>query len=266
MKIERYPNTQRSVNARYSLVYRFFGLLVLLVIATQQNAYTSSITLSLKPAPPEAIRAVKKEYPSLNKNVQKLEKLSKKDSVDIGRKLLKNGFSRLLPKISGFAALYGGYVDYSDQDGTINFPLLHEKPKAYVLITPAIDVIGVYGETISHKSLKEKTPAKLYRFERKEDKNKISYWRVTKKELPKNGKINPIAIVLLSKVKNIVIPTGDFIATDNPNLSLPNIYVVGNIDNTKSLLNFLDMRKYFEQIELEEKSDKQIVQTIITNL
>jgi len=251
---------------RRSIVYRFFVVLVLLVGATDQNACASSLTLSLKPAPPEAIRSVRKEFRSLDENIQKLNKLSQKDSVDIGKKLLKNGFNKLLPLVSGFPALYGGYVDYSDQDGTINFPLLHEKPKAYVLITPAINVISVYGETISYRTIKKNVPAKLYRFERRENGNKTPYWQVTGKDLPKNGKINPITIVLLSKVKNIVIPTGDFITIDNPNLALPNIYVVGNIDNTKSLLNFLDIRKYFEQIEQEEKSDKQIIQTIMTNL
>ena len=71
----------------------------------------------------------------------------------------------------------------------------------------------------------------------------------------------------MTKPKNIVVPTGDFMAEENLNFVLPSIYVVGNIDLAKTLFNFMDMRRYFEQIEYGKKIEKDtVVQTFMQNL
>lgn len=249
-----------------NIVYRFFTVLVLLIAGWSSQAIASSINLFLKPAPPVVQHLVRQALVDEGLINEKLERLHTKSASKIGRKMLKNGFKRLLPTPAGFIALYGGYVDYSDPDGNITFPLLHKKKMLYLVITPAITLTPIHGHTFSHKNVISGAPIARYLFERKKSKKKTIFWRVTEERMPTHNRLNPLSIVLLTKPKNIVVPTGDAITSKHINLILPSLYVVGNMDNERILLNFLDIRKYFEQITREHKrvTDK-VEQRLIMN-
>jgi hypothetical protein len=246
-------------------VYRLFCILASCIVPNL--LYPSSINILLKPAPIYIVESVKSKLATEGVIQKKIGQLGTRSPVKVGKNLLKNGFEKFLPKLSGFIALYGGYVDYSDVDGTITFPLLHKKPKVRLVITPDIKLVNLYGNTIAYEALPEKTIAKSYTIERKMDKQKILFWQVTESKVKKHDRINPTSVVILTKPKNLVVTLGDFLATSDANLTIPGIYVVGNIDQEKILLNFLDIRRYFEQINVAEKvvSDKK-TQRLIKNL
>lgn len=252
---------------RFFIVYRFSTLIIPILCISAGNLHNNSVNMLLKLPEPKIIREAKKSLasdPEISKN---LNKLHSKDASGVGKKLLKNGFKKLLPKVSGFVGLYGGYVDYSGKNGTLSFPLLHNEPKIYLAITNKLDMLNVFGETIANRVIAKNASAELYLFERKENGDKTLYWKVSKQKVPRNRKINAISVVLLTKPKNIVVPTGDFITTDNINLVSPSIYVVGNLDQAKTLLNFMNMRKYFEQIDWKKKIEKDtVVQKLMQNL
>lgn len=238
----------------HSLVYRLFIFLALITSIIWKDSYARSIDLILKPAPPEVVQEVKKEL-----------KVGK-TPTQTGKQLLKNSFERLLPDRSGFITLYGGYIDYSNADGGIQFPLLHKEKKIYLVITPEIELTTVFGSTISHKNFVKDVPAEIYLLEKKKnEEEKTVYWRITKEEKPEHNRISPLSIVILTNPKNLVIPVGDFITPKTQNFILPNIYVAGNDNNTKATLNFLDIKRFFEQIKREEKIDKKTLQKLITN-
>jgi len=229
------------------------------MFAKPNQASGSSINLFLKPAP----SAIQKE---VNQELEKTKLLNTKSASKIGKKILKNGFQQFFPTPAGFIALYGGYVDYSDPDGNITFPLLHKTKKIYLVITPEITLTPIHGQTFSHKNIIPGKPIKRYLFQQKVDRKKIPFWQVTEQDRPENNVISPLSIVLLTKPENIVVPTGDFMATKQLNLILPHVYAVGNSANEANLLNFLDIRRYFEQIEREEKiATEKIKQSVITN-
>ena len=214
----------------HDLVYRIFMILALTTLGLQQSALARFIYLRLKPAPFEVQQEV----------------------------------GAVPPKLSGFIAIYGGYVDYSSPD-EFKFPLLHKERKIYMVVTPEIQLTTVFGKTISHKNFVPGAPTEIYLFEKKKNAdNKTIYWQVRKEEKPEHSRISPISIVLLTNPKNIVVATGDHITPKSQNFVLPNVYVVGN-DNMKVNLNFLDIKRFFEPIERSEKIDKATVQQIITN-
>ena len=218
-------------------------------------------------------RLLKKE----NAKIEKINKIDKKTPGEVSQKLLKNEYKKYLsPKLGGFLALYGGYVDYSNIDGQVSFPLRHDQSKMYLVITPKIELIKVKGNTISHKEFdpEEKKNTQVYLFEKKEDKDKKFYWQVSKQEtseetfnVTEEKIINPLSVVLLTKPKNIFVATGDFMSNDNKQLVLPtNIYVLSNNQNSKILLNFMNIKNYFEPIEIEDKKVSDVLfEKIITN-
>jgi hypothetical protein len=208
------------------------------------NMMANSIHLRLKSAPIEVQEQVKKEQ--------------------IINRTLTTNFDELFPKLNGIPSLYGGYVDYSDHDGTIEFPLLHREPKIYLVITDDIELVTVLGNTVSHKNFVKSASTRIYLFERKKN-NTTFYWRVTEEKIPPHNRISPLSIVLLTKPRNIVVPTGDFISVQSPNLVFPDVYLVGNTNNVHSLNNFLDIRRYFEQIEVEQKVTKKRKKRLIKN-
>ena len=55
---------------------------------------------------------------------------------------LKSEYKKLLtPKLSGFVSIYGGYLDISNKNGIIQFPLRQSSKKMYVAFTEKIKLI-----------------------------------------------------------------------------------------------------------------------------
>lgn len=253
-------------------------LIILSTLICMSFLYSDTkILFYLNPAPIEISEWIKSNIKKENKKskeifnaIEKIKKLDEKTPAQISKKLLKNEYKKFLhPTLGGFLAIYGGYIDYSDLNGQISFPLRHTKSKLYLIITPNIKLIKVKGNTISHKELdkSEKENTQIYLFEKKEDKNNQFYWHVSKQETTNDKIINPLSVVILTKPKNLYVSTGDFISNDNKQLILPkNIYVINNNQNSKILLNFMNIKNFFEPIEIEDKKISDILfQKMITN-
>jgi hypothetical protein len=248
-----------------NILYRLFIVLALMGIVSFGTIFSTTINIFLEPAPITVQREIKEKLIAEGVIQKKVEKLGKREPTKVGKKLLKNHFRNLLPKVSGFVALYGAYVDYSNKNGIITLPLLHKKPKLYIVVTPRIKMVTLYKNTIAYERFSDQTPSEIYLAERKVDKDKTTYWRITKEKEPEHKRINPLSVVILTKPKNLVVPTGDFLATRDINLVLPKIYVVGNIGKPKPMLDFLDIAKFFEQIDEKEKVKAKVVRKLIQN-
>jgi len=254
------------MHKNYNVVYRF--LIVLTTSITMMHIGTlsgNSIHLFLKPAPLEVQESVKKELVKQHVLDKDLDKIAKRGPGKVTQKLLKKRLKQLLPKISGFVSTYGGYIDYSNKNGGIHFPLLHKEPKIYLVITSKIKVVRLYENTISHEQFEANGKTKMYLFEKKINGDKTHYWQVTEEKTTPQMRINPLSIVILTKPKNLVVPIGDFMTTENPNLILPHIYVVGNVGSSEILLNFLDQKRFFEPIYQKNQTKKKVMQQIMTN-
>ncbi|MCF7899237.1 hypothetical protein K9L05_01150 [Candidatus Babeliales bacterium] len=217
---------------------------------------------------PEPILDSAQEKISQDSKEKKHKSIANKTPSQITQKPLKILLKKLLPDLSGFIALYKGYMDYSTETGFISFPRHQKSSNLYLAITPRVELIKIKGNTISHQKYMQDTPTKIYLFEKKQDKNKQFFWQVSEQKLPANRVISPLTVVLLTKPKNIYIVQRDFMTNDSSHLILPdNIYVLDNLNNTKILLNTLNSKRYFETIKYKEKeANKIIYQKMISNL
>lgn len=223
----------------------------------------------LKQVPENTLQSVEKEANQMNL-AEKIASLDSKTPGVVSQKIVKNALrSALRPNLSGVLAIYGGYMDISDSDGLISFPLRHITPKLYLAITPRIRLINIKGNTFAHREYlsDDQNPTVIYSFELKQDEKKYTYWDVKEESIPQDKKINPITMVLITNPKNIYIQEGQHIATPNVQLILPDIYLTGRENNEQALLTALDMRRYFEPITVDEKkAGDMVLQRMITNL
>jgi hypothetical protein len=218
----------------------------------------------LSPPPTSAISQAKEEFQKLNPN----------DELPDSFKIKKD------KRVSGFMTIYGGYYDFSDKDGTISFPLRHESPKSYIVITPRVEMIKLLKETISHQkvgpapvsreiSIPSKSGAKIYLLEKLKNKDNSLYWSVTEQPIPENRKISKIAITILTNPDNIFVPTGNFFISEKDHMVLPAIHVVGRKGVARSISNNIEITRYFEPIRKKNKNEKKenlsIQQDILTN-
>jgi hypothetical protein len=244
----------------------FLGLIFVSFYLSADNR----IAFYLKKAPQDALNLAQMDLEK-EKGIKKLENIDQKTPSQISNKMVKNEMKKYLqPDVSGFISLYGGYVDYSNKDGLISFPLRHTSPKLYLVVTQDIKLVNVRGNTISHLEFKseKESPAKIYLFEKKEDKNKQYFWQVSEQGIPEDKLINKLSVVLLTNPKNIYVALGDFMSNDSKHIILPNnVYVVGIGGNNKLLLESLDIKRYFEPVEVEEQkvSDVLSKRLIINN-
>lgn len=244
-------------------------LTVILGIQTYNLRCDNRIIVYLKNAPDpviqDAIQAAKGE--SLP---EKIEQLNAQTPGQVSQRLVKNGFRTLFtPQCSGFMAIYGGYMDVSNNDGLLSFPLRHTFPKVLILVAPEISLVKVKEGTVSHRELviNNEVQSELYLFERKQDEKKNFFWSVSKQELPADKKINPLTVVLLAKTKNVFISEGNFLSAESPHLVLPDIYVLSTMDQEKILMQALDIKRYFEPITQEEKKvNETTMQKMVTNI
>jgi hypothetical protein len=225
------------------------------------------IIVYLQHAPDKVISQAEQEAKDTSL-ATKIASLETKTPGKLGYSMFKNSLRAYFkPQLSGFVGIYGGYLDISDPNGLLSYPLRHTTPKIYVAITPTIHMVDIKGNTFSHREFVLGEPVSYYSFEMKEDEKKNSFWDVKEIPVPADKKINPITLVILSNPKNIYIPKGQFIITPNVQLVLPSIYVVGRNNNDAALLNMLDIRRYFEPIKFEEKKATDLsFQKMITNL
>lgn len=150
------------------------------------------------------------------------------------------------PIVAGIPVSYGGYLTVSDLQGSVSLPRLHEKPIVTFLITPRITPMVMGGLTIHHWEREEGTPAVLYIAERTQNaKTKKFEWLVHQEPLPKSMIIKPSTIIIFAEPESIVIPTGIFQTTNQPNLVLPDLYVKDDIVLNQRSLYLLNIKQFF---------------------
>ena len=241
---------------------------ILSIMALTTNIIKAHIiTTYLEQPPYEVIQSIRKEYLN-NKIPGKLRSFGRQLPVQLAQKSLKRSLKLDLPRLSGFIALYQGYVDYSNKDGQITLPLKHSEQKITLVLSPSINMKKTFGVTISHVELilpEHPVKVKMYTLERKKDKNDVTFWNIKETSLPKDKKLGPEALVLLTKPQNIFVPLGDIIATESPNFILPSFYVVGDIEKKQSMFDFLDIKRFFETVATETKDEKLVKQQLIIN-
>jgi hypothetical protein len=227
------------------------------------------IVIPLKHLPEEEQLKIIKKYKKSGLN-KKLEKFERKTPGQVSKKLFKNRLKKYLtPKLSGFTAVYAGYMDVSDPDGYISFPMRHEGESLSVAVTPEIKMAYVKGHTFSHKEfiLDGKNPLEIYTFEKKEDEDNQLFWKITKAEMPQEPKIKSTTLIILTKPKNLFVLEGDRMTVKNVQLVLPSIYVIGSEGKEQTLLRLIDVKRYFENIKVEKKrATDSSIQRMIVNL
>ena len=272
---------------------RFLTIILLISLVLSTNLICAPAILARLSHPNnQIINSVEKQLIAEGRLQGKINKLGTRDHIKMSKKRFKNGLRSYLPALNGFAALYGGFINYSDKNGLISFPLLHKEEKIYLVITANIKPNIIYGNTISHLTLlpepkRKKVYAQIYLLEKIEEKPEkkpaadttpkeeaekeaqpIWYWKVTKQKIPKNNTINALSFVLLTRPKNIYFPVKDSITSELKHLVLPPMYVLNDESNDKLIMNLLDITRYFEPISTDMKSAKEdtVNQVLIKNL
>lgn len=230
----------------------------LLCVLTTGLMADNRIVLYVRHAQPEILKAAEQKAKriSLAEQVRKLETQAPQPYNGGVPAFSLNRY--MTPSVVGITALYAGYRDSSTSDGLISFPLCHTSPKVYIAITPQIRLVPVMGNTYSHREYvteyidNQENPVQIYLFERKQDAKKLFYWDVQSVPVPADKIVNPITIVILASPDNIYVKKEASLATDNVQLTLPDIYLLSPID-PRINLQFMDIAYLFETITIEQK-------------
>ncbi|KKQ33239.1 MAG: hypothetical protein US49_C0002G0134 [candidate division TM6 bacterium GW2011_GWF2_37_49] len=233
-----------------------FLILLLIWLGISQNNTNADnrIIVYLREAPAEIITQALDDATAEMKNddlatsVQKIKNFQSES--------LKSEYKKLLtPKLSGFVSIYGGYLDISNKNGIIQFPLRQFSKKMYIAFTEKIKLIRVKDNTISHREFAD--PAKhktsLYVYEKKIDAKKNYYWSVEKTNLPQDRKISPLTMVIFTNPSNVFVQTGEFLSNDSQHFVLPEIYVINTKNQALTNLSILKVKRFFEPVKFEEK-------------
>ncbi|PCI74099.1 hypothetical protein COB28_01920 [Candidatus Dependentiae bacterium] len=258
------------------MTYFLISVISILLAITSCSAETSMI-LQLNHAPTQMLKKIDASF-SNKKAQQKIENMA---AHKLAQKLFKRNIKRgYYPTLSGFPALYAGYIDYSDNHGMIQFPLRHTSHRVFIAVSSKIDLQTLNDKTItalafpSQKTAEEnqkpikKVKAEYFVLERKKLKNSTLFWNVQQIDLPKTDQMKKISIVLLTSPKNIVIPTGDFFIdpSQQQHYVLPPIYVMGNLNQAKTTIAAASILPFFETIDRTTINTPNIVkQSIISN-
>lgn len=157
--------------------------------------------------------------------------------------------------VGGIFATYAGFVEPSSPyDGGIIFPLKHVKPSFHFIISKQIEPIIMLGRTVHHWEELPKIEAKSYLIEQHQDPDtKLYYWQVTKEALP-DDKIPLNSIVLFANPHDVHIPEGITLATNDPQLELPDVYINDDYDPIRAALRLLKVNHFFRLIKPTYKS------------
>jgi hypothetical protein len=231
-------------------------LLFTLLISTPRLLADARIVTYLKLPPQQVLKMVKAGVDEREVINSINNYMTTRPPSKISKKLLQGKLNdNATLKVSGFFATYGGFSDYSNDDGLIFFPLRHTTPRLYLVVTKKIKLAPIKENTISHAEfiIDKNTPADMYLFEKLQDENKQYYWKATKQDIPENRRISAIAMIILTNPLNIYVPLGEFMATESPQMILPNLYVTGTRENDTTILGAMDLLHHLEPVEIESK-------------
>ena len=158
--------------------------------------------------------------------------------------------------VSGIFVTYGGYLNVSNELGSVSFPLSHTKPEMTILVTNRLTPIMTAGNTVGYWELDTNTDAQMFIIEKKEDmETHASFWMTSSVPLPADRHIPTAAIVILAKPENIYVPLGAAPMHVNPNLILPDIYVKIGMNPIAHSLYMLNLTHLFSPVRYLYKQD-----------
>lgn len=192
------------------------------------------------------ITAFFRDYPAVEE--QNAQKLSKKlgSSKKLARHQIESIANHNLR--AGIFGSYAGYIQASDVKGQLTFPRKHTRPFLYVIITDQVVPVMMLQNTIHHWDIPAGTPYAVYTYERKKDKETKQYfWDVQQIEGLKDNTIPLESLIIFARPHYIYIPTGITLATNNPNLILPDIYVKKGFNLIANSLYILNLSQYLGQ-------------------
>lgn len=187
---------------------------------------------------------------------------SMKKSTATSRYML-HGLHKYQP-VAGVFAMYAGFLNNSDQNGQIIFPLKHKAQVSYIIVTEFVEPITMFGNTIHHWELIPGAPAAFFKCDLTNNQApKEQYWTIENAPLPKDNIIPLEAIVIISNPRYVTIPTGISIASKGPNIILPDIYITKGINIVKNAAYILNMRHLFGNIILNRQKQPSMHQISI---
>ena len=158
--------------------------------------------------------------------------------------------------IAGIYATYSGYIATSNETGEVRFPRKHRENNITIIVTPAIEPIALFDNTLLHWKLLPHVPAEMYKLqETYNSTNKEYEWTSQKIDLPIDNTIPLAAIVILAKPKNVFIPSETTKTLKSANLVLPPIYVKKGINIMTEGINTLIFRHLFRPVEEKAKQE-----------
>jgi hypothetical protein len=268
-----------------------FFFFVIFIFYTHFCLAEQDLLLFLQHAPTKIIQEIRDE---------KIKKADKEElfsghSSRLAKKIFTRGLKQaLLPSLGGFPTFYAGYLDYSDKDGTVHFPLRHTSHKLYLVVTPTFEIAPFnknivqnlrfpnqttpqHEDTLEPQSLEKEAEqlrlskeevSELYLCERKKLDDGTLFWNVSKAPLPENRLISKLSLIILTKPKNLVVPCGTFFIdpSHQHHYFLPPIYVVGTVDQNRTLLNASELLPFFEPVnQAVTKTPNNVTQSLIKN-
>ncbi len=153
---------------------------------------------------------------------------------------------------AGLYASYAGTITHSNGDGQILFERKSPEPKLFVLITDTIKPIPIdplKPKTLLGFTLDPKMAAEQYSFKREQDPETELYeWHVTSVAIDRNSPIPYDTIIIYADPRNIIVPIGSTLTTNNENFVLPDFYVTEGYNSALNALRFLKIRHYFAPV------------------
>lgn len=160
--------------------------------------------------------------------------------------------------VAGVFATYAGFLNVSDELGTLTFPYDHNKPSIKLLVSDRLTPIFMADNTIHHWELDPGTHAKMYSMERKLDEDlKLYYWDTKPIELPQNMRIPIDSLIVVAKPENIEVPIGASDTNESPHLILPDIYVKKGNNLITHALYALNLKHLFRPVRFQFKKEPQ---------
>ncbi len=238
------------------IISYFFRLVVVLITFSSTIVARPYIVLSLQKPPLWVYDP--KEPAQIDDFVQELcAKYCQKSAHAINLGAARAKLAKMLPhlKVNGFFAYYNGYIDCSNDNGIITFPITgHDAKMLNVLLCSQLDMRILNKNTIEAVAIpaQKRESAQLFQYKKITPQDKLPYWKVKQGTLPDDNIVTQNTVIILTNPKNIFIQEGYFYTSKSPHIALPeNIFVVGNTDHLKIMLASLDIGRYFEEMRFQ---------------
>lgn len=152
--------------------------------------------------------------------------------------------------VAGMWATYAGYLNASDPfGGKIVFPRKQKNPVFDIVVTQKVEPVVLGARTVHHWQLFPNTPAKAYKIERMKDEDTgLYYWQTSKEELPAGGIVPLRSVLIFANPKDVYIPVGATLTTDNNQLVLPDIYITSKADPAKQTIGVMMIKHFFRLV------------------